>query len=799
MTSVPHLSGRLQNGQSHCTNHSNDVWRYRYSGLKSSIPPSLIKVSDIRTIVIQNLCDTRLDDASSGLKRYSQGRLEGGGGNGSDDEKNYYSKAPSMKTPSASAGTTLLRKGKSSYNLKSQSSTKIHEDICSKSEKNDKMRCVQPILNKAMEIRRQLEFQALNDEAFFQCFYTLNNFLNIEEPYFISRLFPVHVDLADELELKIPSKSITINLFVKHESQNWKLLKQYHIKMSFLINLGDDIDAIKKELHQIHNLLLIRMSDDCYYILPNEQLSSDSVERLEESYYRKTLDRIELLNYRTNTCTYDQILTMNNYSRCICDLKGTKNSLNSQITKEFKNQNSYYTLTEKHRFISSSNSHLQDVVSQKVAHNYQLEQKLEKLKRQCQKLKSRILKLKYPPETNMNAITIAEESEDIQVANFKLTIEINHEKARISSIIQFIFPMHPIKGKYDFSLFQTSFPEFLTAKQNKFEDSQNKLGVPISILSTSIIQKITQISRPNSERLNALIGYITLIIVTIADIFKIPLRYNIRYLGSSSYITDSITNSNKTSSTATMNSRTETTSASKNSQIYPLFICQNATLAVKFTYGLLLLRKNIEQLYETEKIMKIEESNLLVACKIWLTCIDGYTDLVENGTNGESLVETGNYISDPNSDNTNSGLDDIQDYNDSTNSSGDRNNTNNTNNMDLMGHTTKRDDFTAGIKAETPIFGDLHEQNSYLHSVSPLIKASVRSLSSGRRVSNASKFSKFTNSSELSRETAISRVSLISAEPSANFVVNEHNSRLVSEERIKHIKKHLLKGSGRTM
>jgi hypothetical protein len=749
MTSLPYRAGGLQEREisenfeqsnEHNNSRNNEIVIEAY--LRSSIPLELLKIRHIKSILIKNVCDgcETLNELSLPKSKDDlQSNLD-------LDKKDYHSH--NSETQEGFKPQKALKRGKSSYNLKSHIvfDTKNTNDYNNQTGTPQTESCRNhnsTILNQSNEIQRQLEFQSINEKTFFDCFYTISDFLKIDKSYFISRIFPSHVDLADEIELHIFSKSATINLFIRHESQPWKLLRQYHLKLSLLVNLGDDLELIEKHLHHIHNLLLLKMSDDCYYMLPNNNVSRESIRLLKLNYSQKILEKIENFHYKPTSCTYDQIMTLNNYSRCNHDLLFTKQALSDRISKGLENENSYYNITDKKNTLSSYIKSLNVLIASKLSHNHHLEQKVKTLKKLKTQKKERIKNLRYFTEKLDKSINIAEESEDLQIKNMRITSLINFEKSRISFIIQFIFPMVPVEGKYDFSLFGICFPSSLIPERRRLEHAEHSSIIPISILSLAIIQRITQLSKQHTERLNSMIGYISLVIIVISDIFHVPLRYPLHFLGSSTYINDPIFN---------MNRLVKATSANliddlpKQSSIYPLFICQNATLAIKFSYGLLLLRKNLEQLYETEDIVKVEEFNLLVACKIWLTCIEGYADISSNNDN------------------------DKDNYN--------------------------RENIYAVNK--TVLDGDVDEfpKSSFTKQIGNRISTRLNHNKANRNCSDSSKLSRISNASvtsRMSRETAVSGVSNISID--SNSVVNEFNHKLLSEERIKHIKKHLLKGS----
>ncbi|KAG0678527.1 hypothetical protein C6P40_004758 [Pichia californica] len=771
MTSVPYLKGETL-WSNHTSHNDTDQVLSEYS--RSSIPPKLLEIRHIKSIIIRHigsesnyLCKTS-SDIFEMKKSKKMDKIFSANSNDTNKSQNTLPELHPQNI-STKLSNKIIRKGKSSYNL-----TKKYDSNTSNISKrrpqntaiDDNFLSVQaPIVNSSffepIEIRRQHESQQINEDNFFHCFYTINEFFNIENPYFISRVFPYYAEIADELEIHVFAKSATVNLYIQRSSNSWKLFKQYHIKLSLLVNLGDDLESIENSLRHINNILLLRLADGCYYILPNESIPLSTIRSLKENYTEKIIEKFDNFQYSETSCSYDQIMTINNLSRCIHDLLHTNQTLDSRISEELKKEDGLHKILDTQNTIQSLNIHLQEVLETKLSHSYQLNSRITQLKKKRDTLKACILQLKYPPVTKSSetCIGIATKTSEIQEENLKLITQINLEKSRIASIIQFIFPMKPIKGKHDFSLFQTCFPASLIPRTKGLDESEHNTIIPISIVSSTIIQRLTQISRPHSERLNSLLGHIAMIVLTVADIFNIPLRYPIRELGSNSYINDTISNFNAIVSTPKIGRPLDDISIAKSTTIYPLFICQNATLAVKFTYALLLLRKNLEQLYEVEGIVKIEEFNLLIACKIWLTCVEGYAD---DGVDfNEDIVE-----------------EDIETL---------------TDNVRFMESNNSRD--------KTPESNGVDIQqdaSEYGDKLSPLLSGT--NLNDGnRRISASSGLSKISNPSILSgmsRDSTVSGVSAVSAVSNASYIVSKYNQKLQSEERIKHIKKHLLKGGG---
>jgi hypothetical protein len=87
-------------------------------------------------------------------------------------------------------------------------------------------------------------------------------------------------------------------------------------------------------------------------------------------------------------------------------------------------------------------------------------------------------------------------------------------------------------------------------------------------------------------------------------------------------------------------------------------------------------------------------------------------------------------------------------------------------------------------------------------SLSPLLMATLEGSISNRRISSASRRSKLSNisvASNVSQQSAISQQSTFSMDSNVNSIVSEYNKRVLSDERIRHIKEHLLKGMNKNV
>ncbi|TID28034.1 hypothetical protein CANINC_002715 [Pichia inconspicua] len=572
------------------------------------LPPHLIRVRHIRSLWIkctQTVYEEKTDDKN--LQINTQKVNEKHRRDGSFSKNNHKHLLRS------------LRKGKSITDMKQKA--KNEAEKYAKPYKNS-------LLSQSSEIRRQLKLQKTNSILFHDCFYSISNFMESENPYYVSHVFPAHSEISDEINLNIPNNSASISLFILHE-ENWRLYDQFHIKLSLLINLGTDLQFIKDQIQDIDGLLILRLADDCYYTLPHNDLHHETIVKLQEKFNNDVFERINNNSFHLESCTYDQIMALNNYSRCVQDLRSANAILASRIDNEVNNKSGlryHLDVAEEQR---NTNANLEKIIREKQEYNATISKRLGQLKTKREFLQQRILRLAKSDKSVER--DVADEQKRYLGMNEELMYRVNVEKARMANAILRVFPIELMDGKFEFSLFGVSFPSSMIPHHGKYKHEHIE-EIPLTSISVNTVQKLLQMPKSQTERLNALIGYISLILIIIFEILKIRPKYHIKFLGSTSYIHDYLSFNKK--------DETDSENLVKRSTIYPLFIYQNPTLTLKFTYGLFLLRKNLEQLYDIERLVKVEEFNLLTACKIWLTCVESYADVqFGNDTNEDVDVE----------------------------------------------------------------------------------------------------------------------------------------------------------------
>ncbi|KAH3668890.1 hypothetical protein OGAPHI_002645 [Ogataea philodendri] len=407
-------------------------------------------------------------------------------------------------------------------------------------------------------VERQLQLQNFNRCTFLDCFFTMNHFLDTTSPFYISRVFDNSVDMCEDLHLSgLNLKSFTINVYVKVDGQ-WKFLVQHNVKLSFLVNLGNDLDVIESNLKHHPNLLLLRMNDDNYYIQSSSDIPTDTIAKLKAIAARK-LEMSHL--HEQPTCSFDQIMKLNNLTICIVDLLSSKKALMEKIEAAIDES----LVVQPSTMVSDCLSMLLDSQNLTTKMLGQQISRLKEIKSIKQQHINQFSANKHQREDFVH-YTVQLESTSVETAK---------EKSRIANTLLRIFPIDS-NSKLEFSLLGYHMPH-----------SFNFL----------------KMMRSDIERFNALLGIVVLLVSKLSQYLKVPLRYPLKFFGSNSYITDPV-------------SKMQT-----KLRIYPLFIVQNSNLAIRFEFGLSLLLKNLQQLFESENLTKLDDHDLLANLKVLLTCI----------------------------------------------------------------------------------------------------------------------------------------------------------------------------------
>ncbi|KAG7737916.1 hypothetical protein KL912_003699 [Ogataea haglerorum] len=407
-------------------------------------------------------------------------------------------------------------------------------------------------------VERQLEIQAINKRMFLECFFTINHFLDTKTPFYISRVFSYSVHVWDDIQLSgLSLKSFTINLYAKIDTE-WKLLVRYNVKLSFLVNLGSDYEVIESKLRHEPNLLLLKLNDDCYYVQSSTYLPREVIKDLEMYHSKKGAGSYL---HEEPTCTFDQIMKLNNLSVCLVDLLSSKKVLTDKIESLLRD-----SLSPKSNPVVINC--LKALIDSQEVSNRLLKQQI-----------SRLNDIRRAKECRTYGTFMTEYKRE-DYAHYLLDLEsvitqLSKQKSRIANTLLTIFPI-TISDSLEFSLFGYKLPQSLN---------------------------YLKMTRIEIEKTNALLGIVVFLVIKLSNYLNVPLRYPLKFLGSNSYISDPV-------------SKMQT-----KLRVYPLFVVQNSNLAIRFEFGLSLLVKNLQQIFESENLSKLDDHDLLANLKVLLTCI----------------------------------------------------------------------------------------------------------------------------------------------------------------------------------
>ncbi len=461
----------------------------------------------------------------------------------------------------------------------------------------------QDILNQENPIKKQKILQELRDTTFFDTFYTLNKFMDIDSPFYISRIFHGGTNIQEDVNFEeINENSLSLNLLINYKGK-WCFLNQYHIMLPLMKCIGDDLKKINRLFWKKPNFLTIKFSDNCCYIPSNSNVPKDVINTLQKRQIQRSQQKAKMLcPSRLTTCTYDQIMKLNNLRTCVKDLVNIKKTICDQLHFTTRSANAR---PENRRVILSSIDALESTLDNKQLYNVELSRRIGYMRlsiNQKKNLINNILNpsLKYYPKPRIDSI---ENDLRDNLSQFdQIEDDINIEKARIAKDILYIFPIQRVS----------------TPNSSSLKKNYELLGYKFPPSSTRhrLLSILIKLQRAQMLRLSALTGYISYIINLYAHYLRVTLRYPIRYLGSRSYIRDFVS-----------------PKATKNG-VFPLFLTQNTTLALKFTYGLMLLTSDLEQLFNNEQLYKIDDLNLLFNLHTFLQGMATY------GTNFENQVDS---------------------------------------------------------------------------------------------------------------------------------------------------------------
>ncbi|KAH3672752.1 hypothetical protein WICMUC_004158 [Wickerhamomyces mucosus] len=421
---------------------------------------------------------------------------------------------------------------------------------------NRKLRHLQGIYLRNLSIRQNVEiFVSLhdinnNDEILYITEVNSNCFINVDFQQFNLNYQNLY---SNEIKLKIWVNYLQNN-------NNWNLFNEIIINLKSLLYLNKSLDNVKVP-NLMGNIILIGLIDGIY-LLP---LNQDVVEEYKRfifdnsnTYNDDDLKPNNINGYTrkiVDSMTFDLTIKLKNFEKINYELMKMKLKISNQINKSL-NQ---YQLNLNDLKINNI-----DVAINSI--NVEINSKqLELNSLNLQVSKSMELINSSSNDFNLNEIDY-EYNQFLEINNSILK-DLNVEKIKI------IKSIHQIYLKNDI------IPNLININHNNIHDNIN-FDNNFEILPILNINLITK--SQNFEKINSSLGYLVQMILIISYLFKIPLRYKLKFIGSNSFIIDDL-NSKINQSTK-----------------FPLFntfkLNNNNNQFMRFKYAIHLLNLNIQDI-----------------------------------------------------------------------------------------------------------------------------------------------------------------------------------------------------------
>ncbi|TGZ80481.1 hypothetical protein EX30DRAFT_396207 [Ascodesmis nigricans] len=362
----------------------------------------------------------------------------------------------------------------------------------------------------------------------------------VKEPLYISEVVEKSMnpdfqafDLSEWGPAVTRLEKLTVKVWCHLES-GWTLLLEAEVELSELTFLGRNMENFRYPLAQ--NAVIFGLSDGFYtafwdYTRPPPPLPP----------------RIKKLP-TTITASYDTLHRLTNLTTCLYDAQTTTHSLTTQISTTLTSTPTVSLPS----LVSTQRAKLETLRSTLTAE----QKRLATLHRRLKTLQTSLLTRRAALETSR--LTISTTTSHLHSALPSLTrctTALSSTREAISSqrrtLIKQLFTIFPIRGLPDDPL-------------------------TYSILSLPLPTPLTEpVSSASAISTSAALGYVAQLVYMLSFYLSVPLRYPVQPLGSTSYITDSV-------------------SVIQGPRVFPLW-CRN-TVWYRVEYAVFLLNKDIEQL-----------------------------------------------------------------------------------------------------------------------------------------------------------------------------------------------------------
>ncbi|GME76808.1 unnamed protein product [Ambrosiozyma monospora] len=385
-------------------------------------------------------------------------------------------------------------------------------------------------------------------------------------------------------------------------------------------------------------------------------------------------------NHEQPTCSFDQVMKLNNYTVCILDLLHVKRDISDKIEFQLANTQGITTENETLNLKNRIDS-LKRLLASKQNQVNKLKIQLESLKNvrdtSLSKLKSKSID-SMGDSAILDQNTVKDTLSNYLIQFDQIKTDLNQEKARLAKDLKRVFPIKLTESTQpphssintpaaSSPLLSSTTSTFST--QTRFSTlSGSAKRLSLSLFDYQFPKNFNHMTRQNLQSLNASLGYLTLLLIQLSKLLNVPLIYPLHYLGSTSYIVDptgstpgqgrsrsqgsSAAANGRNSKPTNNNNNTANVNGSGNgnggnpAKIYPLFLNFTSTnnynlFKVRFKFAIYLFLVDLNLLFKTVNLnhnYKIDSGGLLVNFKILLDYLSSFDDDRDDGEDDEVLT-----------------------------------------------------------------------------------------------------------------------------------------------------------------
>ncbi|KAF2452053.1 UV radiation resistance-associated gene protein [Karstenula rhodostoma CBS 690.94] len=398
----------------------------------------------------------------------------------------------------------------------------------------------------ANPLTRQKKLEDITDSRMADTFFTIHVH-DQKEPVYISEVAERAMnpnfrffDLSSSGPSVTRLDKLTVNVWAKHDPDNWHHLIQFTAHLGSLQFIGKTLGNFEHPLPQ--NCILFHMTDGIYTSFTDipiaDQLRANNNLAPPKENSEGTL----------KSSSYDAIMRLNTLDDCIQDALATRDRLAEEIEVILHENREAIDSVEQ---VPEAEERAKTVEAAVVTERRRVEaarRRVEEKKASTQRRRELMQQGRTLQSEKENEM-VKEREEHVQLkdSNAHVQDEIAGQRRRLCEDLQVVYPIEPVKGKaLLFTVRGLQLPNF------EFEDAREDVT-------------------------SAALGYVAEMVSLLSLYFDLLLPYPIKVNGSTSTIDDPLAMS---------------TANHPGPRTYPLFM--RAVVRYRFEYGVFLLNKNIE-------------------------------------------------------------------------------------------------------------------------------------------------------------------------------------------------------------